>query len=555
MTTNSKLIILGIILLGLLSTPISMAYLTLQGLEVKYHDLDKKITTNLKSGDLNTTELVDLKREEGEIIENLLVDSRMYLWLSLAGSLFGFLLIALYITRSITGPLEGYRSRLESLITGQATSDELINFSSTPELAGVNEIFGTYIEKVGTIVHELKEQAERLDLSSKIFTINSKCITNNTTKISKNSETDFNAITQSSAALQEITETTKEIASQLHMMDELTANAEQKTTAGSKSVELAIQTMHSMEKGSKEISRIVTTISEIANQTNLLSLNAAIESAKAGEQGKGFAVVAEEVRNLAQRSNEAASEIYQLIDSSQKEVHQGAMVVNQVGDDLKEIVTQVRDISNQMITLNQSMDQQEKGIEEIAQMTEEISSSSEKNLTYVNELQHVVDSSMAGTRTLERANQNLDILIKDLQLAEDKTIPLLIDWIDAYSVGNDEIDYQHQCLVRLINVIHIANEEGKKVAEFEDILDTLVNYTVAHFNFEEDLMEKANYPGYHAHIPLHKDFLQGVGDFLVDFKAGRATVEELLKILKDWLVNHIQKSDMDYKDYLIKAGF
>lgn len=157
MTTNSKLFMLGVILLGLLSTPISMAYLTLQGLEVKYQTLDAEYSEKLKSGEATTTELIDLKTEEEQIIEALLVESKMYLWLSLIGSLVGFSLIAFYIIHNITNPLERYRHRLEALITGKISADELLDVNSTAELAGVNEIFGTYVTKVGVIQEYIKK--------------------------------------------------------------------------------------------------------------------------------------------------------------------------------------------------------------------------------------------------------------------------------------------------------------------------------------------------------------------------------------------------------------
>ncbi|MDX2470295.1 MAG: bacteriohemerythrin [SAR324 cluster bacterium] len=553
MSSNNKLLFIAVLITALLLTPISLAFISISGLNESHATLDKAFTEKLRSDNLVPQELLKLQAQEEELLEELAHKSEVYLIFSFIAGLAGVGLLTFFVSSSITGPLGSFRAKLKIAVTG-GEDDGHSSFGCTGEVAELDKLLDAHFARTEKIVKDLLEQNERLDLSSKIFSINSKCISNNTAKISENSNRDFQAIAQSSTALQEITETTKEIAKQLHTMEELTGGAEQKTTTGSRSVETAIQTMKTIEKGSHEISRIVTTISEIANQTNLLSLNAAIESAKAGEHGKGFAVVADEVRTLAGRCNAAASEINQLIDTSQKEVAQGTKVVNQVGTDLSEIVSQVRSISTEMQSLSSGMDEQEKGIQEIAQMTHEISSSGESNLVHLNELQQVVDCSFAGTKTLARATEYLEKIIDELNLTEIKTQPELIVWDSTFSVNIAEIDDQHACLVKFINMIHQANEEKRAVTDFDDLLDALVNYTVAHFNYEEDLMVKGNYQNFAAHKQVHVAFLDGVGAFLEDFKKGKSTVDDLLKILKSWLVEHIQKTDKEYTTILNQAG-
>ncbi len=554
MSSNSKLMLIAVLITALLLTPISLAFMSISGLSESHAEIDKAFSLKLQSDNLDVQELHKLQKQEEEILEELIGNTKFYLFFSFFAGLAGVGLLTFFVSSSITGPLGSFRSKLKSAVIGGDDEVGRSNFGWTGEVEELDHLLDAHFTRTEKIVKDLLEQNERLDLSSKIFSINSMCISNNTSKISQNSTRDFQAIAQSSTALQEITETTKEIAKQLHTMEVLTSGAEQKTTTGSRSVDAAIQTMKTIEKGSHEISRIVTTISEIANQTNLLSLNAAIESAKAGEHGKGFAVVADEVRTLAGRCNAAASEINQLIETSQKEVAQGTKVVNQVGMDLSEIVTQVRNISTEMQSLSSGMDEQERGIQEIAQMTHDISTSGESNLVHLNELQQVVDCSFAGTKTLARATEYLEKIIDELNLAEIKTQPELIVWDDSFSVNIAEIDDQHSCLVKFINMIHQANEEKRDVSDFDDLLDALVNYTVAHFNYEEDLMIKGNYQNFSAHKQIHVDFLDGVGAFLEDFKKGKATVDDLLKILKTWLVEHIQKTDKEYTSQLNQAG-
>jgi methyl-accepting chemotaxis protein len=106
---------------------------------------------------------------------------------------------------------------------------------------------------------------------------------------------------------------------------------------GGEVVSQAVSAMSRIEESSRKISDIISVIDEIARQTNLLALNAAVEAARAGEAGRGFAVVASEVRNLAQRSSQAAKDIKDLIQNSSNEVGQGVQLVNRTGDSLNEI--------------------------------------------------------------------------------------------------------------------------------------------------------------------------------------------------------------------------
>ena len=120
-----------------------------------------------------------------------------------------------------------------------------------------------------------------------------------------------------------------------------------------------------IKQSSSQINEIIVVIDEIAFQTNLLALNAGVEAARAGEAGSGFAVVAQEVRDLAQRSAQAAREIKDLIDRSTTEVDNGVSLVDRTGSALKDISDQVNSMTSEVTEIVESARKQSSAIDEI----------------------------------------------------------------------------------------------------------------------------------------------------------------------------------------------
>ncbi|MGV2048752.1 methyl-accepting chemotaxis protein [Agrobacterium sp. 22-209-1] len=173
------------------------------------------------------------------------------------------------------------------------------------------------------------------------------------------------ALEETSAALEEITATVRSSTENMKETRKLVQSARTSTVASTEVVERTVDAMQRIETASREISQIIGVIDEIAFQTNLLALNAGVEAARAGDAGKGFAVVAQEVRELAQRSANAAKEIKALINNSGTEVLEGVRLVGETGEALKQIDALVRHIDGNVDMIAKAADEQAAGISEI----------------------------------------------------------------------------------------------------------------------------------------------------------------------------------------------
>ncbi|WP_193175870.1 globin-coupled sensor protein [Oricola nitratireducens] len=217
--------------------------------------------------------------------------------------------------------------------------------------------------------------------------------------LSKRAEQQAAAVEETAAAVEQITAAVKSSAGRAEEAGQIVGRTKTSAEQSGEVVRKAIEAMDRINKSSDDISRIIGVIDEIAFQTNLLALNAGVEAARAGDAGKGFAVVAQEVRELAQRSANAAKEIKQLISASGDEVKTGVSLVGETGKALEGIATGVEDIASNVEAIIESAREQSTGLQEINITISSVDQGTQQNAAMAEQL--TASSHSLGSEVVE----------------------------------------------------------------------------------------------------------------------------------------------------------
>lgn len=194
---------------------------------------------------------------------------------------------------------------------------------------------------------------------------------------------------ESAASMEEMTSVVKLNTANAHQASELSAEGQKSVQNGQLKIQELLCVMHEISQSSKKIEDILNLIDDIAFQTNLLSLNAAVEAARAGEQGRGFAVVADAVRQLAQKSGEAAKDISGLIQQSTEKTEQGVQLAEECNDALAEIVTSSSKITDLVKEVSVASDEQLKGVEQVSDALSQLDTSIQQNAQSTSEVAQI----------------------------------------------------------------------------------------------------------------------------------------------------------------------
>ena len=357
--------------------------------------------------------------------------------------------IILYMVTRIVKPL-GILETAANRIAGGDLTETQIDVNSQDELGRLARAFETMTGNLRNLVRQIATTADQVAASSEELTASSEQsaqtvnqIAGAITDMAAGATEQLTAADESSAVVEQMSAGIQQVADNANQAAARSAQAADKAKDGGKAVEKAVNQMNSIEntvngsaqvvaklgERSKEIGQIVDTISGIAGQTNLLALNAAIEAARAGEQGRGFAVVAEEVRKLAEQSQEAAKKIAELITEIQvdtdkavnamnagtREVKTGAEVVNAAGVAFGEISELVTQGSDQMQEISAAIQQMATGSQQIVNSVKKIDELSKKSAAEAQNVSAATEEQLATMEEIASSSQALAQLAQDLQ--------------------------------------------------------------------------------------------------------------------------------------------
>jgi len=259
-------------------------------------------------------------------------------------------------------------------------------------------------------VAKLNETMQAVGINARAISGGAEEVRSAADDLSKRTEQQAASVEETAAALEQITTTVRDAAKRAQEASDLVARTRGGAEKSGLVVRQAVDAMQQIEKSSSEISNIIGVIDDIAFQTNLLALNAGVEAARAGEAGKGFAVVAQEVRELAQRSANAAKEIKTLINASGQQVQAGVSLVGETGKALDVIVAEVQEINRHVHAIAEATREQSLGLQEINTAVNTMDQGTQQNAA-------MVEESTAASHGLASEAAALTKLLEQFQLS------------------------------------------------------------------------------------------------------------------------------------------
>ncbi len=352
------------------------------------------------------------------------------------------ILLGLFLTMSITGPMGQVVAMIDKLAHGSKDT-VILQWSRTDELgklaAAMNQLlttltsliqtdggvtleaaankdmtkrmtgeyegtFGQMKDNINKVIANLDEALIQVAEATEQVSSGSQQISAGSQSLAQGANEQASSLEEVSSSLEEMSSMTKQNAENANQANNLAAEANGNAAQGTEAMKRMSGSINRIKESSDQTAKIVKTIDEIAMQTNLLALNAAVEAARAGEAGRGFAVVAEEVRNLAQRSAEAAKNTADMIQESVKNAEEGVTISMEVSKSFESIAASVKKVNEIIAEIAAASQEQSQGIEQVntavAQMdkvtqqnaanSEESASAAEEMSSQAEELQSMV---------------------------------------------------------------------------------------------------------------------------------------------------------------------
>jgi methyl-accepting chemotaxis protein len=353
--------------------------------------------SHFDKGTLAIGHLGALLRDSTQRLETELQDraDRLFarMLLQVAAALAGVVVLAYLITcftRTFRRSLAALHQGTEAIAAGNLA--HALQIPGRDELADIGRIVEAMSSRLSVMVSEIRNSASLVNLTGQQVSEGSARLASRTDEQAGSLRTSVSAINELAAAVA----TNAEAARQL---DELTGRLASQAEAGNLTMHETVQAMEQLRTASERVAEVVAVIDDVAFQTGMLSLNAAIEASRAGEAGRGFAVVASEVRQLAQRCAESAEEIRTLIANTGLQVQISSEKLASTSQSLEAVVAGVREVSQSLRSISESSAQQSSGLQDVTQTVGNLDEITRENAALVEQ------SSTASYALVDRADK------------------------------------------------------------------------------------------------------------------------------------------------------
>lgn len=370
--------------------------------------------------------------------------------LILAGVILFSIVISVILTRLIVKPIKAINKEIADIADGEGDLTKELTIKTNDELGELAQSFNRMVKSLRILIQrvvqsmdEVAASAEQLNASSDQTSQSTEQLVSAIQQMASGSEVQSNQTEEGARALESISASIQTITENAFSISELSTNAITTADEGmiyvgdttnqmgliSDSVGDSNSAIESLNNRSKEIENIVVMITNIAQQTNLLALNAAIEAARAGEHGKGFAVVADEVRKLAEESSDYSNKIALLIKEIQQDtenvvgkmtqvkndVDEGNVITLKTKDNFTQIVTIMKEINEQVHIMSASSQHIAAGTEEVTASVNEIANIAKENASSTQEVSMSAEEQMASMEQISSSATALTDLAEELQ--------------------------------------------------------------------------------------------------------------------------------------------
>ncbi len=330
-------------------------------------------------------------------------------------------LLIVGIIRSITTPLRQVADALKNIASGDGDLTQTLSYRGNDEVGELSSSFNTFTEKLRSVIVELQDTAKTLQQSSSELDKAAHDSLDSSERQLQETEVIATSMNEVTYSVQEVAKNAEQAASEVSSASQQAMagqqsiyNSLQQTDQLSATIGEAVQVMEALAAESTQIGGVLEVINSIAEQTNLLALNAAIEAARAGEQGRGFAVVADEVRLLAQRTQQSTGEVQHMIDSLQKNSQAAVRVIQESSEASAKTVEQANIASASLEQITHALAALSDLNASIASSTLQQSHVSEEINQNINRVAGLATSSTAAAQQASTSSEHLEQLARSL---------------------------------------------------------------------------------------------------------------------------------------------